>query len=98
MSLTVSIEGFRPPDETWLKHKAVWDACKAAGVDVPQATVAFFGDTWPEDRGIVVSQEALESFGAVREWQHENSPVSGYEVVLEKLPKTITVLRFVVSR
>jgi hypothetical protein len=40
--MDISIHAIIPIDgETYRKHKAVQDACNAAGVDVPEATTAF---------------------------------------------------------
>lgn len=86
------VVGFKPPDSTWRNMKAVWDACKAAGVPAPEVVLAFFGYEQPDDQGVTVDVRALEGSGAVREW-HDDS-ANGYEVDLSKLDPTIKTLRF----
>jgi hypothetical protein len=65
--------------------KAIWDACKKAGVEPPKEVRDFFGYGPPDDAGVEVKLE-------LREW-HDDSR-SGYELDIDKLPKNITVIRF----
>ena len=54
MSATLVISAVKPPDEIWKKHKAVWDACIAAGVSVPPEIDAFFEGESPNPAGVEV--------------------------------------------
>lgn len=88
MSMSTHVVGFRPADEKWEKMKAVWDACKTAGVEVPQGVERFFGGEGPGDKpGMEVDLS-----GAVIEWSAEMK--NGYEVNLAKLPPDVTIIRF----
>lgn len=89
--MSTYVVGYRPADETWDKHLAVWEACDAAGVDIPQETLDFFDDESPLDKpGMEVSIK-----NACKEYQNEYQ--QGYEVDITKLPKDVKILRFVNS-
>lgn len=88
----IHIYGFRAPDRTWKKMKAVWDACNLAGVAPPEEVDDFFGGEGPDPRGIEVE---LESCPAVSSYYVEM--VDGLEVDLDKLREAypqLTHLRF----
>jgi hypothetical protein len=85
MGISTHVIGFRPPDEKWQKMKAAWDACEAAGAEIPKAVLAFFGHTHPDPAGVEVEIEA-------KEWDHDGA--SGYEIEVDKLPKDIKTIRF----
>ncbi len=88
MSMSTHVVGFRPADEKWKKMKAVWDACKMAGTEVPNTVIQFFGGEAPGDKpGMEVKLDR-----AVIEWNDDYR--QGYEVDLTKLPPDVTVLRF----
>ncbi len=84
MGMSTHVIGFRPPDEEWHRHKAVWDACKKAGVPVPDETDVFF-DGDPDERGIEVSLDATK-------WEDEMR--EGVEIEVAKLPDSVTHIRF----
>lgn len=88
MGMSTHIIGFKPPDEQWLKMKAVWDSCRAAGLPVPREVERFFNDEAPDEQGVIV---ALKS-PAVREWA--NDFAAGFEVEIAKLDPTIKIIRF----
>lgn len=90
MSMSTYAVGLRPPDEKWTKMKAIYDACDAAGVDAPDDVSDFFGDKAPDPSGVVVDIDA-----AVSEYLDEYR--QGLEVDLSKLPKDVTVIRFLNS-
>lgn len=54
MSVSLFVYAVKPPDEAWKKHKAVWDACEAAGVDVPAETEDWFDGERPSPDGVRV--------------------------------------------
>jgi hypothetical protein len=86
MSSGLYIHGFVPPDETWLKMKAIWDSCNAAKVPIPDAVYDFFDGVTPEDTGMQVKVPIRE---------YNSQCFSGYEVVLAELPPNVKILRFV---
>lgn len=83
------IIAFRPPDATWEKMKAVWDACQAADVPVPRDVEKFFNDGVPDAQGVEVplSEACLKPF------QHAFRS-GGYEVHVDQLPLNVRVIRF----
>ncbi len=95
MSMSTSVLGFKPPDEKWRQMKAIYDACTAAGVEVPSEVSKFFDYCPPDEMGVMVEEDELEECGALREYNEESG--SGYEIVLEKLPPDVKVIRFVNS-
>lgn len=95
LSTSTYVYGIRPPDEKWRQMKAVWDACAAAGVSVPDDVEDFFDGEEPDAAGVVID---LEKVGAARIWKPGgNSMREGVEVNLERLPEDITLIRFVNS-
>lgn len=40
MSMSTSIQGFKPADSKWLAMKKVWDACEKAGVEAVDISAA----------------------------------------------------------
>lgn len=92
MGMSTHVKGFKPPGEKWARMKAVWDACREAGVDVPGEVVGFFGDTDPDPEGVEIEESDLRNYGALREWKDEYR--QGFEVLVERLPKDVTVIRF----
>lgn len=92
MSMSTNIVAFRPADEEWVKMKAVWDACKTAGIPVPEKVLAFFGHEEPNEAGVVVD---IQKTGAAVEWNSGNS--SGFEVDLTKIQKGVRFIRFYYS-
>lgn len=88
MGMSTHVVGFRPPDEKWQQMKAVWDACQAAHIAPPAEVEEFFQGEPPDDQGVEVRLDGQ----ALREWTNEYA--SGYEVVVDKLPRDVTVIRF----
>lgn len=87
MSMSTHVIGLRPPDKVWVKMKAVYDACDAAGVDTPREVFEFFGGEKPDERGVTVNVEV-----ALTEWSDDMR--QGYELDVRKLPKDVTIVRF----
>jgi len=73
--------------------KAVWDACRTAGIDVPRAVKEFFdrdiefGE--PDPKGMRIDLAKHES---VTSWSGDE--VEGFEIAIAKLPKGVTHIRF----
>lgn len=89
MSMSKNVVGFKPPDATWQRMKAVWDACRVANVPVPTEVEDFFNGDAPDPAGVVVDIEG-ESY--VTEWN--GVAANGFEVDLKQVPGDITILRF----
>ncbi len=94
MGMSVHVVGIKPPDEKWRKMKAVWDACKTAGLQPPPEVERFFDGTPPDDSGVLVNLHPRKA-PCVSEYHNEYS--EGFEVDLRKLPADITILRFFCS-
>lgn len=88
MSMSTYIYGCTPPDATWLKMKEVWDACKNAGVDIPDEVYNFFDGEIPDPASIEVD---LEKYGCAKEYSDEYR--QGYEINVDKIPKHIKIIR-----
>ena len=85
MSMSTHLIGFRPPDDVWQKMQAIYDACRVAGIVIPEEVREFFGGEAPDVRGIAVTLP-------VQEWADEYG--CGYEIAVKDLPPQVTVLRF----
>lgn len=92
MSMSSDVYGIKAPDANWLKMKQVYDACRAAGVGVPEEVMDFFDDEEPDPAGVTIR---LGDHVAVRNYSDEGR--RGFAVELAKLPKDLTHLRFVNS-
>lgn len=95
MSASYYVRGFKPPDNKWKAMKACYDSCKAAGVDPPGEVDKFFNYEEPDDSGVLVEQKDLEKLDAVRKYSEDG--YSGYDVILDKLPKDVKIIRFIIS-
>lgn len=85
MSMSMHVVGFRLPDERWHKMKTVYDACEAAGIEVPSEVEDFFGGKAPDPKGIEVELEPEE---------YEGSFAEGLEIALANVPENVTHIRF----
>lgn len=86
MSMATEVTGFAPPDERWTEMKAVWDACCAARVPVPDAVLDFFGDEAPDSAGVTVKLPLREWKGGLRG--------AGYELDVADIPAHVKTIRF----
>ena len=90
MSMSTYICGIVPPNDTWLKMKAVHDACRLASVDVPDVVTEFFNGDMPDDKGVIIDiSNIAEKYSANGE--------HGFEIDIEKVPKHIKTIRFINS-
>jgi hypothetical protein len=83
--MSTHVIGFVPPDERWQEMKAVWDACKAAAIDVPAEVENFFDGADPDPAGQEVSLPA-------REWSGRGR--GGYELDVAAIPSQVRTIRF----
>lgn len=86
MSMSTHVVGFVPPDETWQKMKAAWDACEAADVPIPDKVIDFFNDEMPDPAGV-------ETELPLREW-NGGERGAGYELDVSAIPEHVKVIRF----
>lgn len=91
MSQQLRVEALMEPHDSWVKMKAVWDACEAAGVGVPDEVAAYFHDEIPEGEGPVVQLQTS------RNYRTGDPVVYGLEIDVKDLPKGTRTIRFVVS-
>lgn len=92
MSMRTHVIGIKPPDAQWKKMKAVYDACRDAGVYIPAEVAEFFGPDAPDDAGVVVEEDELETSGALTAYKADM--VDGFEVDVDKLPPGVKIIRF----
>lgn len=91
MSGDMHVRAFKPADEKWLAMKAAWDACVAAGADVPDKVERFFDGEEPDPQGVLVEEDELRRIGAITDWSEDMR--EGVEVNTAKLPTDVTVVR-----
>ena len=87
MSMSTHVTGFAPPDETWQKMKAIWDACETVGVPVPGEVEEFFGGEAPDPAGVEVDLP-------LREWSDSGYGGAGYELDIAAIPPQVKTIRF----
>lgn len=85
MSMSTHVVGFIPPDETFRKMQAVWDACREAGIDPPREVLGFFGYREPDESGREVELDLRE---------FASDMAGGYELDLETIPPGVKSIRF----
>jgi hypothetical protein len=85
MSMSTEVIGIRPADEKWKKMKAVWDSCKKAGIEPPEAVDDFFDGEEPNPDGIEVE---------IKSHPYNASSMNGFDVHLSELPKDVKIIRF----
>lgn len=88
MGMSTHIVGFRPPDENYFKMKAVWDACAAAGVLVPDEVDIYFDGTEPDPVGMEVDLSSIVEEWADRDYRE------GLQFDVEKIPSGVRYIRF----
>lgn len=85
MSMSTHVIGFAPPDAQWQKMKDIWDACKRAGIGLPEEVVEFFNGTPPDERGVEVEINATK-------WQDDSR--EGFEISVADIPEHVKLIRF----
>ena len=84
--MSTHVTGFAPPDETWSKMKAIWDACEAASITIPGEVMEVFGGEAPDPAGVVVDLP-------VRKW-NGGLDGAGYELDIAAIPSQVKTIRF----
>lgn len=92
MSMSTFVVGFKPPDEKWKNMREAWLACRAAGIEVPDAVSNFFGGEPPDGAGVEVGQKVLSACGAISAWSADGR--DGFELHVKNLPADVTIIRF----
>jgi predicted metal-dependent TIM-barrel fold hydrolase len=90
MSTSIHVVGFRKPDEKFKQMKSVWDACKAANVQPPDAVIDFFNDEQPDDNGVEVGLTKVTT-----NWSDDMR--EGFELKVADIPASVHCVRFYVS-
>ena len=91
MSMSTHVVGFKPPDYKWKAMKEAYEACKKAGIAVPEEVQKFFNYTAPDPAGVTIPEGELQKCGAIREWSEDMK--DGYEIFVAKLPADVQVVR-----
>ena len=100
MGMSMHCEAIRPPDEKWKKMKRVWETCIEVGVQPPVEVVKFFNGEKPDPTGVEVeSVGGYTDSNKMPKWvkHHRAEAQDGFEVDITKLPKDVTVVRFICS-
>lgn len=90
MGMSTNIVGFHPPNEHWSKMRAVWLACEAAKIKIPDEVYAFFHYSPPDAAGVTI---ILDEKCGCTPWNNDHES-EGFEVDIAKLPSGITKIRF----
>jgi len=91
MGMSTHIQGFIPDtDDTYQKHKAVFEACMDADVSLPKETAEYFGSEYAEE---YLLEEKLTVKIPFTEWS-DNNMSSGFEVVISDIPDGVHKIRF----
>lgn len=92
-----SVVGIKPPNDKFIKMKKIWDVCSEAGVSIPKEVEEFFNGEAPDEKGVIIDIKLFDAYkNIVRTWD-DGDMKNGLEVDLTKLPKDITILRFINS-
>lgn len=97
MGMSTHIHAFiSDNDEAYKTHKKVLLVCLEAGVDLPTQTAEFFGAKQPY---LSLLDDVLEVELQLNKHytEFEGDMREGFEVDLTKLPKNVSILRFVNS-
>jgi hypothetical protein len=86
------VEGYKPADKKWQEMKAVWDTCEDAGINVPDAVWDYFNGEPPDEAGVLIKIGKMDCVVPYKADMHE-----GFDVLVSKLPKDVTMIRFYCS-
>jgi hypothetical protein len=87
--MSTHVIGIKPPDEKWRKMKKVWDACKEAGIEVPNEVWEYFECQAPDNLGVLV--KILDSRAVLK---YADESAEGYCVHIDLLPPDVKIVRF----
>jgi hypothetical protein len=101
MSVGYYVVGVKPPTEEYAKRVAVWQACEAAGVEIPDEVDDFFGGEEPDPTGMVVDlgwvDDRKPRHECATEWMAHEGEESGLEIEIAKLPEGVERIRVFLS-
>ncbi len=109
MDTKMEVYAIQPPSaedrDYFLKMKAVWDACRQAGVAVPDKVRCYFDDKppgdGPADHPVRLFPLQGDAGCPIRPYRRAVDSLivdEGYEVYLDKLPAGTKAIRFVCRR
>ena len=91
MSMSTTVIGVKPKDEKWNKMQDAYNACKSAGIEVPEEVEEFFDYNDPNEMdGLEVDMDEHEAVEGYFDDGRE-----GYTIEIAKLPKDIKYIRVV---
>jgi hypothetical protein len=90
MGMSTSVVGIKPADSKWRQMKAIWDACEAAEVQVPNEVGHYFGWEEPDDEGVRI--DIAEDKNAVIGIGQYNE--GGFIIYLDRLPEDVKIIKF----
>ena len=88
MGMSTNVQGFIEKDAIFIKMKKVYDTCLEAGVNPPKEVMEYFDDFSPNDPGIEI--KLPES--CIKKYFDDSA--EGFEILIDKLPKKVKVIRF----
>jgi len=91
MSMSTYVEAFKPPNDKWQRMRDAYDACTAAGVEVPDEVDGYFRGEPPDPAGVEVPRTELFASGAVTEYKADMC--EGFEIDVTRLPADVTIVR-----
>lgn len=87
MGMSTRVVGFRPPDDKWNKMRAIYIACVAADVEIPEQVMDFFNGEKPDPSGVEVNLDnILKGF--------KMDGAEGFELELAHVPFGVSAIRF----
>ena len=90
MGVSILVSAIKPPNETWQKHKAIYDACNAADIEPPNEVWRYFNDEPPDDDGVAIGLGSIEYPKAPME-----SIDGGVRIDLKGLPEDVRFIKLV---
>ena len=93
MSVGLSVQAVKEPTEEYAAKVAVWRACEAAGVDIPDEILEYFDHEEPDPTGMTtyLGGECFTNHPCATIFQTED--YYGLEIDLSKLPDGVTRIR-----
>ena len=89
MGMSTHIIAIGEPGDKHSKMFAAYEACSAAGLDVPKEVNEYFNWDSPNEKGLEID---IEEHGCCTEFSEDSRHV--FEIDLKSLPEGITHIRF----
>lgn len=102
MGMSTHISGLKPIDDDWRKMKAVYDACEAAGIDIPHEVDEFFDCREPDEKGVHVdlpfnNYDNNDSKNHPAISKGSDSSSEWWDVEINSIPPDVKIIRFLHS-